>query len=209
MDTQALVDVIREAVPSAQAEGGPSTDQPTIFVARDAVVEVCRVLRDRADLRFQFLADVTAVDWYPREPRFEVVYILASIGAVGLDPVGAAGGSGLRPAEAPVASAAQAGPPSTKRLRLKVRVPGNDPHLPSVAQVWPSAGWAEREVFDLFGIVFDGHSDLRRILMPEDWDGSPLRKDYPVQIRMAPKTQAPLQLSPEEFAANVRAERER
>ena len=88
-------------------------------------------------------------------------------------------------------------------------MPGDDTRVPSVAEVWPSAGWAEREVFDLFGIVFDGHSDLRRILMPEDWEGHPLRKDYPVQIRMAAKTQAPLQLSPEQFAANIRADRER
>ncbi|MGH9311913.1 MAG: NADH-quinone oxidoreductase subunit C [Vicinamibacterales bacterium] len=194
MDTQALVDVIREAMPSARAEAGASSDQPTIFVAREALVEVCRALRDRPDLRFQFLADVTAVDWYPREPRFEVVYILASLGLEGLDAAGRAGLSG---------------PPSKKRLRLKVRVPGDDPRLPSVAPVWPSAGWAEREVFDLFGILFDGHPDLRRILMPEDWEGYPLRKDYPVQIRMAVKTHAPLQLSPEQFAANVRAERKR
>jgi NADH-quinone oxidoreductase subunit C len=180
MDTQPLVDAIREAVPSSRAEAGSSTDQPTIFVAREALVEVGRALRDRPNLRFQFLADITAVDWYPREPRFEVVYILASLG-----------------------------PSARKRLRLKVRVPGDDTRVPSVAEVWPSAGWAEREVFDLFGIIFDGHSDLRRILMPEDWEGHPLRKDYPVQIRMSAKTQAPLQLSPEQFAANIRADRER
>jgi NADH-quinone oxidoreductase subunit C len=180
MDTQVLVDVIRHVAPAGSPEAGPSIDQPTVFVAREALVEVCHALRSHPDLRFEFLADVTAVDWYQREPRFEVVYILAS-----LDPS------------------------SRKRLRLKVRVPGTDPRLPSVAGVWPSAGWAEREVFDLFGIVFDGHADLRRILMPEDWEGYPLRKDYPVQIRMAPKTQSPLQLSPEQFAANVRAERHR
>jgi NADH-quinone oxidoreductase subunit C len=184
MNTQTLVDAIREAVPSARVEAGPSTDQPTIFVAREALLDVGRALRDRPNLRFQFLADITAVDWHPREPRFEVVYILASIGVDGPDR-------------------------SKKRLRLKVRVPGDDARLPSVAEVWPSAGWAEREVFDLFGVVFDGHSDLRRILMPEDWEGHPLRKDYPVQIRMAAKTHSPLQLSPEQFAANIRADRER
>jgi NADH-quinone oxidoreductase subunit C len=189
MDTQPLVDVIREAVPLARPEAGPSSDQPTIFVAREALVDVAGALRDRPDLRFQFLADVAAVDWYPLEPRFEIVYILASIGVAGSSTAGA--------------------PPTGKRLRLKVRVPGNDPRAPSVAGIWPSAGWAEREVFDLFGIVFDGHPDLRRILMPEDWDGYPLRKDYPVQIRLAPKTREPLQLSPEQFAANIRADRER
>ena len=74
-----------------------------------------------------------------------------------------------------------------KRLRVKVRVPGADAVLPTLSGVWPSMGWAEREVWDLFGIRFDGHPDLRRILMPEDWEGHPARKDYPVQITMTPK----------------------
>jgi NADH:ubiquinone oxidoreductase subunit C len=66
---------------------------------------------------------------------------------------------------------------------VKVPVPGNDPRASSITPVYPAAGWPEREVFDLFGIVFDGHPDLRRILMTDDWEGHPLRKDYPVQIR--------------------------
>jgi NADH-quinone oxidoreductase subunit C len=187
MDTQALFDRIREAAPEARAEAGAATDQPTLYVAREALEQVCLILRDAPALRFDFLVDITAVDWFPRDPRFEIVYHLASLGR----GAGAPGSNAVR-----------------QRLRLKVRVPGADPRAPTVAAVWPAAAWAEREVFDLFGIVFDGHGDLRRILMPEDWDGHPLRKDYPVQIRKAAKTEQPLQLSAEQFAANVRGERE-
>ena len=97
--------------------------------------------------------------------------------------------------------------PPARRLRLKVRVPGSDPHVPSVSGIWPTAGWPEREVWDLFGIVSDGHRDLRRILMTDDWEGHPLRKDYPVQIRKDTSGWSPLQMTPEEFAANIRAAR--
>jgi len=92
------------------------------------------------------------------------------------------------------------------RLRLKVRVAA-DGTAPTVQSVYPAAGWLEREVWDMFGIVFDGHNDLRRLLMPEDWEGHPQRKDYPVQIQKAAQTYAPLEVSQEQFQANLERDR--
>jgi NADH-quinone oxidoreductase subunit C len=96
-----------------------------------------------------------------------------------------------------------------KRLRVKVKVPGTDPRMPTLSGVWKSMNWGEREVYDLFGILFDGHPDLRRILMPDDWEGHPARKDYPVQIKMTPTVYEPLQVTAQQFAANIQANRDR
>jgi len=97
-------------------------------------------------------------------------------------------------------------PRKRTRVRLKVGV-GLDEPVPTVTPVWPGAGWPEREVYDLFGIVFAGHEDLRRLMMPEDWDGHPLRKDYPVQVRKDAQTYMPLQITAEEFQANMARDR--
>lgn len=164
---------------SASADG-----MPTIVVAREHLVEVSRGLRDTPALGFAFMADITCTDFYPREPRFEVLYILASLGVPGFGD-------------------------TPKRLRMKVPVPGGDATVPTVATIWPAAGWPERELFDLFGIVVTGHPDLRRILMPEDWEGHPLRKDYPVQIQQPVKLTHPLQVSEEQFVASIQASRDR
>jgi NADH-quinone oxidoreductase subunit C len=189
MDSTAIVDALSRAIPGAASrfEAVTSRDgMPTIYVAPEDLVETCLVLRDDPELRFVLLLDIVGMDYLPRTPRFEVVYILACPGASGF------GGT-------------------AKRLRLKVRVGavGEDARIPTVSGVWPSANWAERELFDLVGIVVDGHPDLRRILMPEDWEGYPMRRDYPVQIKMPVKTYEPLQLSEEEFVANVEAARSR
>jgi NADH-quinone oxidoreductase subunit C len=92
------------------------------------------------------------------------------------------------------------------RVRLKVRL-HSDQSIDSLTAVFPGAGWPERELYDLFGIVFDGHQDLRRLMMPEDWEGHPLRKDYPVQLRKDAQTFMPLQVSEEEFKANMERDR--
>jgi NADH-quinone oxidoreductase subunit C len=126
--------------------------ETTLVLAPNALVEVCAALRDAPSLRYDYLADITAVDWPERIPRFDVVYHLLSL-------------------------------QTRARVRLKVRVgeEGEDhPEVPSVCAVWPTANWYEREIYDLFGIVFNGHPDLRRLVMPADWEGHPLRKDYPL-----------------------------
>ena len=177
MDHDALLASLQGALPGAQIEAAPSIDlQTTVWVSRDDVPAVARALRDRPALAFALLAEVTAVDVWPREPRFELVYILVSI-------------------------------VNRLRLRLKVRLHGSDAHVATVSGVWPAANWLEREVWDLFGIEFDGHPDPRRLLMPEDWDGFPLRKDYPVQLRKTPGTSQPLQVTEAEFRASMQNDR--
>jgi NADH-quinone oxidoreductase subunit C len=188
MDASAVIDVLRESVPSASLEPAPAVDMETIFVDREHIIEVCRTLRDHPALQFALLVEVTAADYLPAEPRFQIVYHLVCVGA---------------------AYAAAGGPAPPRRLRLKVRLAGDDARLPTVTSIYPTAGWPEREVFDLFGVLFDGHPDLRRILMTDDWEGYPLRKDYPVQIRKETSSWSAMQLTPEEFAASVQAARDR
>ena len=185
MDTQAILQALAGAAPDGAVEAAPAADgMPALYVAREHLVAVCLALRDRPDLQFTFAPDITSVDYLPREPRFEVMIHLASLG---VPPYG----------------------DTPKRLRLKVRVPGADPHMPTLSGVWKSMNWGEREVYDLFGIHFDGHPDLRRILMPDDWEGHPARKDYPVQINMKAKMYEPMQVTAQEFAANLQANRDR
>jgi NADH-quinone oxidoreductase subunit C len=131
----------------AIASGKFDRGELTLEIAPDRIVSVCRFLKDQQ--RFVRLSTVTGVDWYPAEPRFEVVYHLHS-------------------------------PESNQRLRLKCRLPGNDPEIDSVTSVWRGANWFERETFDLFGVRFRNHPDLRRIMLPDDWVAHPLRKDYRV-----------------------------
>ena len=177
MDAPALIAALQEDVPGASLEAAASADlHTTIYASPEDLPAIARALRDRPDLRCVFLAELTAVDLHPREPRFELVYMLVSL-------------------------------EHRFRLRVKVRLDGNAAHVQTVSGVWPAANWLEREVWDLFGIAFDGHPDPRRLLMPEDWDGYPLRKDYPVQIRKTPVATEALQVTAEEFRQNVERDR--
>jgi NADH-quinone oxidoreductase subunit C len=120
--------------------------EPYLSVEGEAIVEVCRFLRDDADLKFEVLSDQTAVDW-PKEEKIQLVYHLYSYAG-------------------------------KHQIVLKVDLPRDNPKIATVENIWKVANWFEREIFDLFGVIFDGHSDLRRIMLPEDWVGHPLRKDY-------------------------------
>jgi NADH-quinone oxidoreductase subunit C len=125
--------------------------ETTVTVASEELLETLGYLRDEEDLAFGFLSDVTASDWPGMEPRFWLAYQLLSM-------------------------------EHRLQVRVKVGLTGelDPPHVASVTPLFPAANWLEREVFDFFGIVFDGHPDLRRIEMPEDWVGHPLRKDQPL-----------------------------
>ena len=119
----------------------------TLTIAKDEIRGAARAVLAAG---YEFLEDVTCVDWYPSEPRFQVTYHMLSMSM-------------------------------KERVRLLAMVESIDLTIDSITPVWPSANFYEREVWDLFGIRFNGHPDLRRIMMPEEWKGHPLRKDYPVE----------------------------
>lgn len=118
-----------------------------LILDRQMLLKACHSLRD--DLKYDLLAALTAVDDWPHDPRFRIVYQLFSTS-------------------------------TSQSLALEVRLKDEDPSVTTIEEVYPNANWHEREVYDMFGIVFDGHSDLRRIILPHDWEGHPLRKDYPL-----------------------------
>jgi NADH-quinone oxidoreductase subunit C len=122
-------------------------DELTLEVAPENVTAAGEALKAAG---YNFLEDLTAVDWYPSEPRFQITYAILS--------------HSLK-----------------KRIRLIARVHGDSPSINTMTNVWPSANFYEREVFDLFGVHFGGHPNMTRIMMPLDWQGHPLRKDYPVE----------------------------
>ncbi|SHN45545.1 NADH dehydrogenase subunit C [Cryptosporangium aurantiacum] len=130
----------------------------TLYVRRERIVEVCNLLRDGEGLRFELCSSVSGVDYLdaplstdPTE-QSERLHVVYQLTSMTY----------------------------RRRIRLEVGVTVDDPHVPSVTSVYPTADWQEREVWDMFGVIFDGHPALTRILMPDDWDGHPQRKDYPL-----------------------------
>ncbi len=122
-------------------------NEHTVRVSRDRIVEIGRFLKEKHG--FSYFVDLSAVDRFTDDERFEVYYNLVNID-------------------------------DRKRIRLKVRTEEDHPHVPSVTGVWRAANWQERECYDMFGIIFDGHPDLRRMYMPEDFEYYPLRKEFPL-----------------------------
>jgi NADH-quinone oxidoreductase subunit C len=150
LETNLALQKLRDFDPEAVEDARTFRGEVTIYIRPANFLRACEFLRDEPGLKFNFLADVTALDLYPQEPRFEIVYHLLSL-------------------------------ETAQRLRLKLRVRGENPRFITAIPVWPAANAFEREVFDLFGIIFDGHPFLRRMLLPEEWEGHPLRKDYPTE----------------------------
>lgn len=138
--------LIEKRFPHAVFDWYEAHGMRTLIIAGEHVLEIARILRD--DLGFNFLTDLTAVDYLPRKPRFELVYHFMNM--------------------------------ETKaRIRLKVQSDEKQPRVPSLTPLWPIADWYEREVWDMFGVKFEGHPNLKRLLLYEEFEGHPLRKDYP------------------------------
>jgi NADH-quinone oxidoreductase subunit C len=152
LDTQAVFDKFPEepalnALAELAVAAKYDREELTVTVARENIVAACEAVKAAG---YNFFEDVTGVDWYPSEPRFQISYSILSFTL-------------------------------KRRVRIVVRLAGDDAALDSITSVWPAANFYEREILDLFGVHFGGHPNLRRIMMPEDWNGHPLRKDYPVE----------------------------
>lgn len=146
---QAIVDRVKALVPDALLSTEEFRGDLAIRVGVNSLVNVCGALKTDPALAFAMVIDVTAVDRFTPEERFEVVYHLYSL-------------------------------EHKRYVRVKVRVDEQDPVVPTVTGIWPGANWHERETFDMFGIRFAGHPDLRRLYMPEEFEYYPLRKDFPL-----------------------------
>ncbi len=144
------VEKLQERFPEEIIEVFESAGQTVVVVRREKIVDILNFLHGDVELLFDHLADLTAIDWLGK--KTPRFEVVYTLYSIRYK----------------------------QYLRIKAQVPEDDPRLPSVTSIWKTANWFEREVYDMFGLVFEGHPDLRRLLMPEDWEGYPLRKDYPL-----------------------------
>ena len=149
---QPVLTGLRERFPEVDMETTGHRGEVVVELDRASLVEVATWLRDHPAARFRMLASLTGIDYLKFDDRPERLCVDYNLYSFD----------------------------HNIRLRLKVRVTVEDPHIPSVTGIWPGANWPEREAYDFFGIRFDGHPNLVRIEMPEDWKGYPQRKDYPL-----------------------------
>jgi NADH-quinone oxidoreductase subunit C len=150
----ALADAVEQTFPDhAQFVDRVVVDRGelTLHVRPAGLLQLCQYLRDDPGLRFELCSSVSGAD-YPADPSGRRLHAVYHLTSMSY----------------------------RRRLRLEVAVPESDPHVPSVSGIWPTANWHERETWDFFGIIFDGHPALTRIEMPDDWPGHPQRKDYPL-----------------------------
>jgi NADH-quinone oxidoreductase subunit C len=146
-----LVTALQGAFPDAVQRVVVEHGELTVHIEREHLVDVARLLRDDKQLHFELLSGVSGVD-YPAVPDGRRLHAVYHLLSMS----------------------------RRQRVRLEVAVTAEDPHIPSLVGVYPTADWHERETYDFFGIVFDGHPNLTRIEMPDDWEGHPQRKDYPL-----------------------------
>lgn len=152
MDTSVTLKKLTERFPGSILRTHSHHGDDTALVEKEDIIPICTFLRDDEALLYNFMMDLTAVDYLGNEPRFEIVYHLYSL-------------------------------QYNKRVRIKAPVSEADSCIASIVGVWPTADWFEREVYDMYGITFKGHPELRRILLYEGFEGHPLRKDYPLKKR--------------------------
>ncbi|MCZ6555311.1 MAG: NADH-quinone oxidoreductase subunit C [Candidatus Dadabacteria bacterium] len=155
VDLEPVIDSLKNEFPQDILNIKVYRGETTLFVSKEQIFKICAYLKD--ELNFTFLADLTAVDYLEvKSPRYEVVYHIHRFGPECEENI---------------------------RIRVKAELSEDDIKIDSVTPIWSGADWLEREVYDMFGIVFTGHPDLRRILMPEDYGPFPLRKDFDVRNR--------------------------
>ncbi len=168
-----LIDLLREELPAAVLGSHATAGDATVLVPRDRLLEVMRMMRDDPRCQMEVLADVTAVDYLEYDPAMRAV----------VSPVDAGQANGMTSATLPRYEVVYHLLSMTLRHRLRVKVPvdADDLWVPTMYSLWQAANWGEREVWDMLGVDFHGHPDLRRVLNYEEFVGHPLRKDYPVR----------------------------